>query len=92
MNPGPQVFKKALVDPDMWVRLYAVRALGDSLHPDAAKAVIPLLFDKEPPVVLSAIDALVQLGNSEAITLSALQNHANEEVRQRVAQIMEPLC
>jgi len=92
LNPGPAAFKKALVDPDMWVRLYAIRALGDSLHPDAAKAVIPLLYDKEPPVVLSAIDALVQLGNSEAVTLSALQNHANEEVRQRVAQIMERIC
>lgn len=92
MNPGPEVFKKALVDPDLWVRLYAVRALGNSVDPEAAKAVIPLLYDKEPPVVLSAIDALVQLGNREAVTLSALRNHANEEVRQRVAQIMEPLC
>jgi len=92
MNPGPDALKKALVDPDMWVRLYAIRALGDSLHPDAAKAVIPLLFDKEPPVVLSAIDALVRLGSSEAITLSALQNHANDEVRQRVAEIMERIC
>ncbi len=92
MNLGPEIFKKALSDPDMWVRLYAVKALGDSLNPDASKVVIPLLFDKEPPVILSAIDALVQLGNSEAVTLSALQNHASEEVRQRVAQLMEPLC
>lgn len=92
MNPGPDAFKKALADPDMWVRLYAVRALGDSMNPDAAKAIIPLLFDKEPPVVLSTIDALVQLGNSEAVTLSALQNHTNEEVRQRVTQIMERIC
>jgi HEAT repeat protein len=62
------------------------------MNPDAAKAIIPLLFDKEPPVVLSAIDALVQLGNSEAVTLSALQNHTSEEVRQRVTQIMERIC
>ncbi|NTW58597.1 MAG: HEAT repeat domain-containing protein [Nitrospirae bacterium] len=92
MNLGPATYKKALADTDMWVRLYAVRALGDSMNPDAAKAVIPLLYDREPPVVLSAIDALVQLGNSEAVTLSALQNHANEQVRERIAQIMEQTC
>lgn len=92
MNPGPEAFKTALADPDMRVRLHAIRALGDSMNPDAAKAVIPLLHDKEAPVVLSAIDALVQLGNSEAITFSALRNHASEEVRERVAQIMETLC
>lgn len=92
LNPGPEAFKKALGDSDLWVRLAAVRALGDSMHPDAAKAIIPLLYDKEAPVVLSAIDALVQLGDSNAVTLSALQNHTDEQVRERVARIMEPLC
>jgi len=92
MNPGPEILKKALIDQDMWVRLYAVRALGDSQAPDAAKAVIPLLYDKEVPVVLSAIDALVQLGSKDTVALTSLQHHTDEQVREKVAQIMESIC
>ena len=91
-SPLPAVIKKALNDSDMWVRLYAVRAIGDSMNADAARDIIPLLYDKDVPVILSAIDALVQLGSSEAVALSALQNHGDEQVRDRVAQIMEHLC
>jgi len=91
-SPLPAVIKKALNDPDMWVRLYAVRAICDSMNADAARDIIPLLYDKEIPVILSAIDALVQLGSSDAVALSALQNHSDEQVRERVAQIMEHIC
>ena len=89
MNRGTGDFKIALKDGDMWVRLYAVRALGDSGKPDAAMAVIPLLHDKETPVVLATIDALIQLGGTTAPELSSLQNHPDAAVRERVAQVME---
>jgi len=92
MNSGAEELKKALGDKDMWVRLYAVKALGESGDAETAKAVIPLLHDTETPVVLSAIDALVQSGNSNAVTLSALQNHRDERVKERVARIMENQC
>jgi HEAT repeat protein len=92
LNPGPQAFTLPLADADMWVRIHAIRALGDSLHPDAAPAVIPLLDDKEPSVVLSAIDALVQLGHSDVVVLNVPQDHASEQVCERVAQIRERLC
>jgi HEAT repeat protein len=84
--------KQALKDSDMWVRLYAVKALGDSQDPAAATALFPLLSDKDVPVVLSAIDALVQLGSADPAALGALRDHGDEAVRQRAAGAMERLC
>jgi HEAT repeat protein len=79
----------ALRDTDMWVRLYAVKALGESRKPEAAASVIPLLYDKEVPVVLATIETLVQLGRGDAVALSALQNHPDEAVRERITLITE---
>jgi len=79
----------ALKDSDRWVRLYAVRAIGDSGKPEAANAVISLLYDKEVSVVLATIDALIQLGSAESVTLSPLRNHPEASVRERVAEVME---
>jgi HEAT repeat protein len=81
--------KIALKDSDRWVRLYAVRAIGDSGIPEAANAVIPLLYDKEVSVVLATIDALIQLGSIESVALSPLRNHPEASVRERVAEVME---
>ena len=83
---------KALEDKDMWVRLYAVKALGESRNPNVAASITHLLSDAEVPVVLSAIDALVQLDNSDRTTISALRNHHDERVRERVIQVMEHVC
>jgi HEAT repeat protein len=83
------IIRIALHDTDLWVRIYAVKALGDSGNEGAAKSLVPLLFDKETPVVLAVIDALVRLGSADAVVLSALQNHPDAGVRERVAQIME---
>jgi HEAT repeat protein len=92
LNPAVNDIKTALGDGDMWVRLYAVKALGESQDPGAAKAIIPLLSDKDVPVVLSAIDALVKLGKADAATLGVLRNHGDETVRQRITSEMEHLC
>lgn len=83
------IIRLALHDPDLWVRIYAVKALGGSGNESAANALFPLLFDKESPVVLAVIDALVQLGSADALALNALQNHPDAGVRERVARIME---
>lgn len=83
------VIGPALKDENMWVRLYAVKALGESQRPDVVPSIIPLLYDKEVPVVLSAIDALVQLGSADSVALSGVRNHADTAVRERVARIME---
>ncbi|NTV54285.1 MAG: HEAT repeat domain-containing protein, partial [Syntrophaceae bacterium] len=79
----------SLRDSDMWVRLYAVKALGESRKPEAAASIIPLLYDKEVPVVLATIEALIQLGRGDAVALSALQSHPDEAVRERISQIAE---
>jgi HEAT repeat protein len=71
------------------VRLYAVKALGESRKPEAPASIIPLLYDKEVPVVLAAIEALVRLGRGDAVVLSALQTHPDEAVRERISQITE---
>jgi HEAT repeat protein len=84
--------KQAIADSDMWVRLYAAKVLGESQDPAAVEAVLPLLSDKDVPVVLSAIDALVQLGSANSSALRALQNHGEEAVRQRAADALERLC
>jgi HEAT repeat protein len=73
----------------MWVRLYAVKALGESRKPEAPASIIPLLYDKEVPVVLAAIEALVRLGRGDAVALGALQTHPDEAVRERISQITE---
>jgi len=91
MNSCFEEITQALRDTDLWVRLHAVRAIGESGRPEAAKTIIPLLYDKEVPVVLAAIDALVQLGSSESVSLGALQNHPDPAVQERVAQVMERL-
>ena len=88
-NCGYEGITRTLRDSDMWVRLYAVKALGESRNPEAAASIIPLLYDKDVPVVLATIEALDQLGRGDAVALSALQNHPDEAVRERISRIAE---
>ncbi len=92
LNAGIDEFSKALADKDMWVRLYAVKMMGESQDARASSLVIHLLSDAEVPVILSAIDALLQLGGSEMAAIGALRNHRDEQVRERASQVLEPLC
>lgn len=92
LNTSIDEIRKALGDKDMWVRLFAIKALGDSRDPRASALVAPLLSDKEVPVILSTIDALLQLGGSETSAIGALRNHRNKEVRERATQVMENIC
>lgn len=82
--------KSALNDEDMWVRLYAVKALGHSLKQDMIKTLTPMLSDKDVPVVLSTIDAIIQQGGRDAISiLTPLLNHGESVIREKVQQAIE---
>lgn len=80
----------ALKDKDMWVRLYAVKALGHSLIQDSIETLMPMLEDAGTPVVISTINAIAQLGGREAFSvISPLLHHKDEEVRECVRQALE---
>lgn len=82
--------KSALHDKDTWVRLYAVKSLGHSSQKDMIKILIPMLSDKEIPVVLSTIDALVRLGGKESSSiLLPLLNHGEKVIREKIQQVID---
>lgn len=84
--------KAALHDEEMWVRLYAVKALGRSEDPGMIDVLILMLNDKEIPVVLSTIDAIAQIGGREAFqALAHLEDHENPAIREKAVQILESL-
>ncbi|MBI5634174.1 MAG: HEAT repeat domain-containing protein [Nitrospirae bacterium] len=84
--------KAALHDEDMWVRIYAVKALGRSEDPGMIDVLILMLNDKEIPVVLSTIDAIAQIGGREAFkALAYLEAHENPAIREKAVQTLENL-
>lgn len=84
--------KAALHDEDMWVRIYAVKALGCSEDPAMLDVMILMLNDKEIPVVLSTIDAIAQIGGREAFSaLAQLEDHEEPAIREKVMQTLESL-
>ncbi|MBI5849247.1 MAG: HEAT repeat domain-containing protein [Nitrospirae bacterium] len=84
--------KAALHDEDMWVRLYAVKALGRSGDPGMIDVLILMLNDKEIPVVLSTVDAIAQIGGREAFNaLAHLEGHDNPAIREKALQTLESL-
>lgn len=90
LNCCHEAIKTALNDKDMWVRLYAVKALGHSLIQDSVKNLMPMLEDTDPPVVISTINAIAQLGGREAFSvLSPLLHHKDKEVRESARQALE---
>jgi HEAT repeat protein len=86
------VIKSALHDPDMWVRMCAVNALGSSMGQDTLKVLIPMLDDRDIPVVLSAIGAVSRIGGSEVVSiLDALTGHPDEGVRKKAHTELEDM-
>ena len=89
MNCCYDDIKTALDDTDMWVRVYAVKTLSYNLTQNAIHALKRLLGDKDIPVVLSAIDAIAQLGREDALDLlTPLINHGDRMVREKARQIV----
>lgn len=92
MDTNPENIKSLLKDPDMWVRLHAVRALGRSLRQDLVGSLKPMLQDREVPVLLAAVEALARIGGREAFgVLSTLLEHENDSVRQAAVEALENL-
>lgn len=84
--------KSALTDPDIWVRVYAVEALGNSSRQDFLEILKTLLEDQDVPVVLSSIDAIVRLGGPEVTALlSPLLNHREQDVREKAGNALDSL-
>lgn len=92
MNCCYDMIRPLLGDSDMWVRLYAVKALGGCLTRDNLGMLVPMLQDKDIPVVLSTVDTIAGIGGREASEiLSPLRDHANEAVKEKIQQVMEIL-
>jgi len=84
--------KAALHDEEMWVRLYAVKALGRSENPGMIDVLMLMLNDKEIPVVLSTIDAIAQIGGREAFqALAHLEEDERDAIREKAVQTLESL-
>lgn len=81
-----------LNDSDVWVRIYAIKALGNSPNPDVIEYIKPMLNAGEIPIVLSSIDAISQIASAISIDISnifkPLLSHKVAAIRQR-AQEME---
>jgi len=80
-----------LNDEDMWVKIYAIKALGNSLNPDVIEHIKPLLNAAEIPIVLSSIDALAKIASLSSVNISdllaPLSVHKVAAIRQRVKDV-----
>lgn len=90
MDIGQENLKPLLLDKDMWVRVHAVRSLGNSLRQDMVEALAPMLKDKEIPVVLAAIESMALIGGKDAFAqLSTIADHKDETVKKAIREIIE---
>ena len=80
----------ALRDDDSWVRFHAIRTVAFSCERlTAISKIAPLLLDDFIPVVMSAIDAIVELGGREGYeALSAHEEHHNKDVRDKIREAL----
>jgi HEAT repeat protein len=82
--------KPLIHDDDMWVRLHAVRALGESDESGVLQTIKPALKDEEVPVVLAVVDVLKSMGGSDVKhVLKALLKHKNDAVREAAGHALE---
>ncbi len=90
MDIGQENLKPLLQDKDMWVRVHAVRSLGNSLRQDMVEALAPMLGDKEIPVVLAAVESMALIGGKDAFArLNTIANHKDKMVRTTVREVIE---
>jgi HEAT repeat protein len=81
-----------LEDSDTWVRLYAVRALGESGKMEILPVIAPMIKDNDVPVVIAAIEAISRIGGEEAEKLiGSLSSHGEEAVREAASLALENL-
>ena len=90
MDIGQENLKPLLLDKDMWVRVHAVRSLGNSLRQDMVEALAPMLKDKDIPVVLAAVESMALIGGKDAFAqLSTIADHKDETVKKAIREIIE---
>ncbi len=79
-----------LDDSDVWVKIYAIKAFGNSLDTSAIEPIVPMLNSSEIPVVLSAIDSISQIASYNGIDISniikPLLTHKVSAIRQRAEE------
>lgn len=89
---SPNEILPMLKDSDIWVRIYAIKALGNSMEPDALEFITPMLNLNEVPIVLSAIDAISKIASYNDIDVSnilkPLFSHKVQAVRDRVMEMV----
>ncbi len=77
-------------DPDPEVRMAAATQLETSGSPQAVRALVGALEDRDSQVVISAIEALEYLGDESTLSeLERYRNHSDPEVRDAVELAIE---
>jgi HEAT repeat protein len=88
----PELFN-TLQDDDPWVRFYAIKVIVFSCDKEKAIDMIStMLQDEFIPVVMSAIDAIREIGGGEAYeALAQHKEHRNPDVRDKIKEAMSLL-
>lgn len=88
----PELFN-ALQDDDPWVRFYTIKAIVFSCDKEKAIGMIgTMLHDEFIPVVMSAIDAIAEIGGREAYeALAQHKEHPNPDVREKIKEALNAL-
>jgi HEAT repeat protein len=83
----------ALQDNDPWVRFYTIKAIVFSCDKEKAVGMIgTMLHDEFIPVVMSAIDAIREIGGREAYdALAQHKEHPNPDVREKIKEALSLL-
>jgi HEAT repeat protein len=83
----------ALRDDDPWVRFYTIKAIAFSCEREKAIEMIStMLHDEFIPVVMSAVDAIIEIGGREAYeTLVQHEEHPNIDVREKIREALSAL-
>lgn len=89
---SPELFN-ALHDDDPWVRFYTIKAVAFSCDREKAIEMIStMLNDEFIPVVMSAIDAIKEIGGSAAYeALAVHEEHPNPDVRDKIKEALSSL-
>lgn len=88
--------RMALSDPDIWVRYFAVRSLGQRKARTAVDSLIHIIkTDEAIQVQIAAVEALGQIGDPQVIPLLVILKNSNENNLAKAAllalgQIQDP--
>ncbi|MCE5311913.1 MAG: HEAT repeat domain-containing protein [Nitrospiraceae bacterium] len=84
----------ALDDKDQWVRFYAVKSVAQTCddREQLVHLMSKMLNDEFIPVVMSAIDAIKEIGGAEAYeALSPLAEHPNDDIKEKIREALDTI-